>query len=63
MDLAQDDYLTISGLITHHLGRLPQAGEKFEIKGLSLEILDADQKRIKKLRVKKAEEEGGAGEG
>lgn len=59
MELAQDDYLTVSGLITHHLGRLPQPGEKFEIKGLSFEILDADQKRIKKLRVKKAKEENG----
>jgi len=58
MDLAQDDYITISGLITHHLGRLPHQGETFEIKGLSFEILEADQKRIKKLRVKKTQGEG-----
>lgn len=56
-DLAEDDYITMSGLITHHLGRLPQKGEHFKIKGLSLEILDADQKRIKKLRVKKLKAE------
>jgi CBS domain containing-hemolysin-like protein len=52
-DLARDEYLTMSGLITHHLGRLPRRGETFEIKGLRMEILDADQKRIKKLRIKK----------
>jgi len=56
-DLAEDDYITMSGLITHHLGRLPQKGEHFKIKGLSLEILDADQKRIKKLRIKKVKAE------
>lgn len=55
LDLAEDDYITVSGLITHNLGRLPQQGEQFQIRGLSLEILDVDQKRIKKLRVKKIE--------
>ncbi len=52
-DLADDEYVTMSGLITHQLGRLPRRGETFEIKGLRIEILEADQKRIKKLRIKK----------
>jgi CBS domain containing-hemolysin-like protein len=55
LHLAEDDYVTVSGLITHSLGRLPEKGEKLEIKGLSLEILDADKKRIKKLRITKAQ--------
>lgn len=54
LDLAGDEYITASGLITHHLGRFPQQSEKFQIKGLSFEILDVGQKRIKKLRIKKA---------
>jgi CBS domain containing-hemolysin-like protein len=54
LDLVEDDYVTVSGLITHSLGRLPDIGEKIELKGLSLEIIDVDQKRIKKLRIKKA---------
>lgn len=53
LDLSQDDFITVGGLITHYLGRLPKQGEHIEIKGLSLEILDVDQKRIKKLRIKK----------
>ncbi len=53
LDLAEDNYITVSGLITHNLGRLPKRGEVFEIKGLTFEILDVDQKRIKKLRIKK----------
>jgi len=53
LDLSQDDYITVGGLITHYLGRLPKQGEHIKIKGLSLEILDVDQKKVKKLRIKK----------
>lgn len=51
-ELAEDDYITASGLITHHLGRLPKKGETVDIKGLSVEVIDVDEKRIKKLRMK-----------
>jgi CBS domain containing-hemolysin-like protein len=54
LDLAEDDYITVSGLITHSLGRLPEKGEKIELKGMQLEILEVDQKRVKKLRITKA---------
>ena len=53
IDLASDDYITVGGLITHHLGKFPLKGEKLDIKGLELEILEASQKNIKKLRVRK----------
>jgi CBS domain containing-hemolysin-like protein len=55
-DLADEDSITASGLITRHLGRLPRRGERLEIKGLSVEVLDVDQKRIKKLKVRRAQE-------
>ena len=54
VELAEDDFLTVGGLITHALGRLPGKGETLNIKGLLLEVLDADQKKIKKLRIRKA---------
>ncbi len=53
IDLASDDYITVGGLITHRLGRFPLQGEKLDIKGLELEILEASQKNIEKLRVRK----------
>jgi CBS domain containing-hemolysin-like protein len=56
LDLEGDDYITVSGLITHHLGRLPKLGEMIDVKGLSLEILEVGPKRINKLRIKKQEE-------
>jgi CBS domain containing-hemolysin-like protein len=54
IELAEDDFITVGGLITHALGRLPGKGETLNIKGLLLEVLDADQKKIKKLRIRKA---------
>jgi len=54
VELAEDDFITVGGLIAHTLGRLPQKGEKLTVKGLEVEVLDVDQKRIKKLRIRKA---------
>lgn len=53
LELEDDRYITIGGLITHQLGRLPAQGEKLQIKGMAMEILDADQKKINSLRIKK----------
>jgi len=53
VDVAEDDYITIGGLVTHALGRLPERGEILDIKGLTFEILDVDRKRIKKLKVRR----------
>jgi len=61
-ELAEEGCTTASGLVSHHLGRLPKKGETFELKGLSVEVIDVDQKRIKKLRIRRpaqaATEEG-----
>ncbi|MBN1222519.1 MAG: HlyC/CorC family transporter [Candidatus Aminicenantes bacterium] len=53
IDLECDEYNTVGGFITHYLGRLPEKGEHLELKGLEVEILEVDQKRIRKLRIKK----------
>jgi CBS domain containing-hemolysin-like protein len=54
VELADDDYITASGLVTHALGRLPQRNETAVVRGLTFEVLDVDPKRIKKLRVRRA---------
>jgi len=53
LDLCDDDFLTISGLVAQALGRLPTKGERLDVQGLSVDVLDVDQKRIKKLRIQK----------
>jgi len=52
-ELAGDDFITVGGLIARTLGRLPRKGETLTVKGLDVEILDVDQKKIKKLRMRK----------
>jgi CBS domain containing-hemolysin-like protein len=54
VELAEDDFITVGGLITHNLGRLPHKGESWAIKGLAVEVLDVDQKKVKKVRIRRA---------
>jgi CBS domain containing-hemolysin-like protein len=42
---------TIAGLVLARIGRIPKRGEVFEFEGVKIQILDADQKKIHKLRV------------
>ena len=43
---------TFSGLVVGHLGRVPQSGQKIELNGLAVKILDSDNKRINLMRVR-----------
>jgi CBS domain containing-hemolysin-like protein len=54
MEIEADDFTTTAGLVTNDLGRVPTVGEKFTLRGLDLEVLEADEKRIGLLRVGKA---------
>jgi putative hemolysin len=49
---SEQDASTIAGLISSALGRIPGAGEEFDLDGIRVEILDADRKRIRRLRVR-----------
>jgi len=53
VELADDDFITVGGLITRNLGRLPHKGETLSVQGLTFEVLDVDQKKVKKVRVRK----------
>lgn len=58
IDFQNDEYITVGGFITHHLGRLPRPGEQIELMGLLMDVLEVDQKRIRKIRIcKKPPEE------
>lgn len=55
-------YSTVSGLILHELGRIPQVGEATDWNGMRLEVVDMDGQRIDRVLVsrppaEKAEEE------
>ncbi|WP_353860237.1 hemolysin family protein [Azospirillum formosense] len=45
------DFHTVAGLVLHHLGHVPVAGEAFEWEGVRIEVVDMDGRRIDKLLV------------
>jgi putative hemolysin len=58
-DLLTEDereYDTLAGCILHELERIPQAGDKMEWHGFSIEIIDMDGHRIDKVLVKPDQE-------
>ncbi len=57
MDLEDEDYTTIAGLVTTEAGYVPKIGEKLDLRGLDVEILRADEKRVSLLRLRKATDE------
>ena len=56
LDLEDDDYTTIAGFVTSEAGYVPKDGEKLTLRGLEVEILRADEKKIHLLRLRQAED-------
>jgi len=54
MGIEADDFTTIAGLVINESGKVPQPGEQLTFRGLELEVLEADERRIGRLRVKRA---------
>lgn len=42
---------TIGGYLLDYLGRIPDIGEKVQIENLKFEIMDADERKIKKIKI------------
>jgi putative hemolysin len=55
MEIEADDFTTIAGLVINQSGKVPLPGEQLEFRGLYVQVLAADDRRINRLRVKKAE--------
>ncbi len=62
IELEDEEYTTIAGLVTSEAGYVPKVGEKLALRGLAIEILQADEKRIQLLRLRKLEESEEHGE-
>jgi putative hemolysin len=56
LEIEADDFTTIAGLVMAEKGSVPRAGEHLTLRGLDVEVLDADEKRIGRLRLKQAPE-------
>ena len=53
VQIEREGFETVGGYLMSHIGRVPTVGERFEIDGLSVEILDAERRRVNKVRIHK----------
>jgi len=60
MEIEADDFTTIAGLVISESGKVPQTGERLTFRGLEVEVLEADERRIGRLRVKRAADNNSA---
>lgn len=61
MEIEADDFTTIAGLVIAQKGSVPRLGEHLKFRGLEVVILDADEKRISRLKVKRSQPSTAAG--
>jgi len=58
-EVEADDFTTVAGLIINELGHMPVIGETLAFKGLHFEVVDADNKRVNRVRLRKLDEPAG----
>lgn len=56
LEIERDKFDTVGGLIFHLTGKIPSRGDVIENEGLCFTILDADERKIKKICINRAEQ-------
>ena len=51
IEIEREGFETVGGYLLSHLGRVPVVGERFDIDGLTVEVLDAERRRVNKVRI------------
>jgi CBS domain containing-hemolysin-like protein len=51
VEIEREGFETVGGYLLSHIGRVPAVGERFEVDGLTVEVLDAERRRINKVRI------------
>ena len=54
MEIEADDFTTIAGLVIAEKGSVPRVCERLTFRGIEVEVLEADGKRIARLRLRLA---------
>jgi magnesium and cobalt transporter len=53
LEIEERDFESVGGFIIHLLGRVPRTGEKIYYRDLEITVLDADNRRVRRLRIEK----------
>jgi len=56
VEIEPEGFETVGGYVLTRVGRVPAVGETFEIDGLQVEVLEAERRRIHKVRMRLAPE-------
>jgi putative hemolysin len=56
LEIEDDDFTTIAGLVINELGTVPPPGTRLNFRGLDVEVLEADERRIGRLRLRRTQE-------
>ena len=54
MPIEREGFETVGGFLLSHLGHVPTIGETFDIDGLHVEVIDAERRRVRKVRITRA---------
>jgi putative hemolysin len=63
VDIQPQGFETVGGYVLTRVGRVPAVGESFELDGLAVEVLEAERRRIHKVRVRRVPAIASAAEG
>jgi magnesium and cobalt exporter, CNNM family len=55
VEVEPEGFETVGGYVLTRLGRVPAVAETFEVDGLQVEVLEADRRRIHKVRFRRAQ--------
>jgi putative hemolysin len=53
--IEREGFETVGGYLLSHLGRVPVVGERFEVDGLSVQVVEAERRRIHKVRIRRVQ--------
>ena len=53
LEVEPEGFETVGGYVLARLGRVPSVGETLELDGLFVDVLEAERRRIHKVRVRK----------
>jgi CBS domain containing-hemolysin-like protein len=63
LEIEDDDFTTIAGLVISEAGQVPPPGTHLAFRGLDVEVLEADERRIGRLRLRRTPGDGAGEEG
>ena len=54
VEIEPEGFETVGGYVLTRVGRVPAAGERFELDGMTVEVLEAERRRIHRVRFLRA---------